>query len=466
VVVKEEVKDTCDRCADFLETELDPTIATGTGGAWPPTATRPAFADVKRREDSCLKNELRRIMQETRGVTRDGTPIRRFAAMRVGLIAFDATGGVRCAFNNDGQASIGSMGKLAIVYAAFQLRGDVRRVARAENIRNIAALAARVRRLAGLTDTRPDETQKDEEGRDDTRSWLEWIFGKPDLGRKLADGDFDRIDFDGNGTGGVDRCGLTSLAPEDIPAGTRSTMDVLQPLADNDVGSRSTEDSLSNWEQIAKKPFAKRLWMTTAWSNNRAANTCAHDVGMKYIGALMKKSGLATSRNLGLWLTVPYASPPTGHSTRFRDPGGPGTPPTSTAYKATAGPVALAALMIAIQRGARTPAGPTWRGLISPEASRDMEQFLRPLPFGGAGWHILSRSFSTPLADAFMKGGLTPPGKPNVSLSDWAYFEAAGRRVGIIILDSHRQRGVEDENTRLEDFTDRAWNALTNCVTP
>jgi hypothetical protein len=454
VVVREEVKETCDRCADLLETELDPTIATGTGGAWPPTATRPAFADVSGPEDSCLKNGLREVLKETNGVIK-GKPIRRFAAMRVGLLAFDSAGGVRCAFNNDGQGSIGSMGKLAILYAAFQLRGDVRRVARAENIRNIAALAARVRGLAGFTDTRPDETQNGE-----TRSWLEWIFGKPDLGRKLTDGDFDRIDFDGYGTAGVDRCGLTSLALEDIPPATRSTMSTVQPLANNNDGS------LSNWNQIASLPFAKRLWMTTAWSNNRAANTCAHDVGMMYIGALMRKSGLATSRNLGLWLTVPYASPPTGHGTRFRHPGDPGTPPTSTGYKATAGPRGLAALMIAIQRGARLPAGSNWKGLISPEASRDMEQLLRPLPIGGAGWHILSRSFDTALADAFMKGGLTPPGEPNVSLSDWAYFEAAGRRVGIIILDSHRQRGVEDQDTRLEDFTDRAWNVLKNCVTP
>jgi hypothetical protein len=341
------------------------------------------------------------------------------------------------------------MGKLAILYAAFQLREDVRDIVRAAKSQGqqIADARALDRKLRDVWKNRPLKLPSLDYDRpiapNDSRLWLEQVFGKDALANALATKNASNINFDG-----FEGCGLNTLT-ESIGTAKQAVVNELNgPVHEEGL------PSVKNWDAIAQFPFAHRLWMAIGWSDNSAANMCAFDIGMQYITALLEQSGLATSRASDLWVKDPYANPPNGHHSRFtalKEV----LPLCPTLFKQTGSPRGLGALMIALQQ----------RTLVSQEASDDMQKLLRPVEFADDSQPVTTRILTalsmaadgTRPNDAWMKGGKVEKGGINVC--DWAYVKTGDREVGLIVLDSFQTATVSAEK-RLESFVQDAWTFL------
>jgi hypothetical protein len=147
-------------------------------------------------------------------------------------------------------------------------------------------------------------------------------------------------------------------------------------------------------------------------ASNFATSTIVRDVGFPYIASTLLQSGLYdTNRNGGLWLGADYY----GRSWRGALAGG-------SAQSATPG--SLAALMTLLER----------RGLVGPQASRDMHSVMmkRPtLTFPGTGSWFVQGLSPLPLKIALAKVGLAG------GADDLAYIE---RDVEVQLSDGSKKK--------------------------
>jgi len=392
----------------------------------------------------------------------------RFAELDVAIIDFSGSSPrVGMSSRPDNSSFIASMAKLGIIYAAFQLREDVRNVVR-ENIKQSSdgngtfqqlTDADRLNKLKLDLQTfwksNSNHLMRDEIDAATGKKTGKAVAERADIGRleyiftlnTLQDSppDPNKIDFIG-----IEQCGLDKL--DVIPSA--AVQEVISRLDSFPHGKNSPE----NWRNVAELDFAARLWMGLAWSDNVAASTCVWDIGLPYIQALLLDSSLFDGSN-GLYLVRNYIpSPPAG--TRF------GNTPTYFPPN-TVGPVqrgtvrALTALMIAIERGE----------LISDAASADMQRLLRPVRFATSGLanagdtrvpNALGRGPADPVerhpTDALIKGGVNREEVKNrqtnrvTALSiacDWEYLKFGNQprlqSMGIIILFSKIAHGIPDQ---------------------
>jgi hypothetical protein len=378
-----------------------------------------------------------------------------FAQTRLALVRFDQNPPAVALWKPDDPVLIASMGKLAILYAAFQLLEDVRTIARTfptttaasevnAELRNAWA-AAGAARLATIANS-PHIAR------------LEHIFDfRPLEGVPRRPGDIHFL--------GMRRCGISDIR-QDFPVDSETVN-----LARRLEGLPHGLNSASNVRTIAGLSFAERLWMTTVWSDNIAASSCIWDVGLGYIQALMYDSGLFSDDRSGLWLSRTFnESMPQNHGTRLGVSPSLFSPPV-TLKKQNGTARALAALLVAIETDA----------LISPEAVADMKRLLRPLDritvegvspdphFGIAG--PIETVFSPAVFrhDVLSKAGLYTQKRddaegvlPFATFCDWSSLDletSTGRsKLGVIILGatSALEDGTARENAVRKMLSDVA----------
>jgi len=323
---------------------------------------------------------------------------------------------------------IASLAKLAILYAAFQVRQDVRDVLRKNaGIRSATALKAKLREFWAGTSS-PHRLKEIARRPDVGR--IEYILDLSELSQPQPNPD--RIDFLG-----IAYCGLDQLQTDfSVDANTLGAMRKLD-------GFPHSLNSAGNWRNMGRLTFAERLWMTIAWSDNVAASTCIWDIGLPYIQALMYESGLFDGSH-GLYLTRNFIpSPPEGHGTRFGSTHGHFPPTTGTSQRGSV--QTLAALMKTLVTNL----------LISETASMDMKRFLRPVKYTLAEGHPITFNHigNTRVTDALgnivpqealIKGGAFDP---EAIVCDWEYLELGGSaKVGVIVLNAVQPTRDEAEN--------------------
>jgi hypothetical protein len=423
--------------ADFLETEPGGAPAgPGVLGTWP---TNPP--DPGRVAPDAVSAALQSALE--------ATMVGKFARLRVAIVDFALAPPAVALWKPDEPVAIASMGKLAILYAAFQLREDVRAIARTfPAVRTAAEVETELRRAwATGTSTR-----------------LAGIANSPSIARLQFVFDFSPLAGSSRNANAIDfiamrRCGIDDLR-QDFPADSE-TIDVARGLEKLPHG----ENSASNWRAIADLTFAERLWMTTVWSDNVAASTCIWDVGLGYIQALLYDSGLFSNARSGLWLKRTFIETmPAGHGTRFGVSPSKFSPPVAGLRKQNGTARALAAFLIAIKQ----------ETLISAEACRQMKRLLRPLDritVEGAGFPpdeyfgLASRieraiPSGTIRRDVFHKGGLfpsDPDDPPFTTLCEWAALDlesAAGpSSLGLVVLGASSTLGdAEAREAAVEDL--------------
>jgi hypothetical protein len=349
------------------------------------------------------------------------------------------------------RAAIGSLGKIGVLYAAFQLREDVR-----------TALARVVARGVGS----PTLNDVKAELRENWKTIpalkplpipeIERVFAAP-----VNVAGAWTIDFDG-----MDRVGYSPAKDWYTPANPATNrFDLVQALEQlHDLEHDSSKKA--EWQEgLLLRSFAERLWLTIRWSDNLAATLCMAEVSanrLGYIKALLKRSGLGDGNDddaadKGFWLRGAFQEP-------MRAPGGSAAPPPPGPlnlweYKKEAQPdgtiksvkkkwqhsdaASLARLMLALAN----------RTLISPEASEGMLAFLRELnPQRELGRRVHSSSglSTNPGMESAIENGL--PNKPQdawtkigiagSTLADWALIEysylpgdSANRRtLGLVVV--------------------------------
>lgn len=380
-----------------------------------------------------------------------------FPSLSVGLIQFDDPAKPTFfGWNQDTECDLGSLGKISIVYAAFQLRDDVRQALAQPHV-NAANIDAKLRQMWG----------------DSCVAELPTTAGKAPYLDRIFDFTLDPVDFRG-----YDPLKIGIPLDFTIPPGTDQLDDVHELEYETDPNIR--------WAQLLDLNFAQQLWLTSRWSDNAAATVCAAAIGMPYIFAVLKNSGLYrdSGSGSGLRLLKAYETPPTWHDfstnierpsvltdaewnaklqkyRRFIQPFGPadffyqpeidrisrvtGIPGNKVPLKQGSNVTALASLMVSLVQGnlIRPDTG------ASTDPAREMASFLR-LPkqdgygtVNSAGSFIVSAlrnpdSFealtgspaSKRYVDVWSKIGVDEP-----LFSDWAYIKAPpGKQVGIIVM--------------------------------
>jgi Beta-lactamase enzyme family len=306
------------------------------------------------------------------------TRTRRFSPLRVGVIDF--VGRHIALKNADVPTQIDSSAKIAILYAAFQLREDVRSVVRHDlaavdagrapnrRVKDVASL--RTQLLQTWPDLNSNELKNVVRDRPNDMAHIEHIFDLSELQKNRPDPEaIDFLGFRARNVSGEKQflCGLNE-GELFLDIGTEpEKKNIIEKLEGIPHGS----SALPKWQTIEKFPFAERLWMAMVWSDNVAASTCIWDIGLPYIQALLMESHLFDRVSGGLWLERSYhvaARPPT----RFTRVNGYYnnidsrlvTPQNGTVRK-------LAAFLIALVNNE----------LISEEASHEMKRLLRPLNY-------------------------------------------------------------------------------------
>ena len=219
------------------------------------------------------------------------------------------------------QPEIGSLGKIGVLYAAFQLRDDVRQ-----------AFAACRKEIQDLSDedklTAVTNRLKQRWSADDARKTMP----VPDLARLFA---FDKKDID---ICDLDLVGFveealvtpfpTPMSADALPKAltdkhndeyaydaaleAEAALKADAPAALKAEARANTAAALHKWTAdllagdldpnlLAGHPdpnlveFAKRLWLMSCWSDNLAATLCMFDIGvgkLDYLQAVLKQSGL------------------------------------------------------------------------------------------------------------------------------------------------------------------------------
>lgn len=205
----------------------------------------------------------------------------------------------------DVQTTIGSTSKLWGMYAAFQLRDDVRAFVTANP--GVAQSDLKSRLQASWRASPIPELKA--VGRNGPMPRLEHIFDlsvlpatPPATGTGVAVA-ASAIDFVGIVDCGIPR-GLSASAATATLAGTLETFHQHEY-------SKEEPDKIRMWEQLATMPFAHRLWLSIAWSDNAAASTVLKDLGLVYVDAVLAGSRLYDSGlNVGARAAMSYGATP------------------------------------------------------------------------------------------------------------------------------------------------------------
>lgn len=291
-------------------------------GKWPPSpppaGLPPGFAPLQR----ILRDD---VLKETR-----------FANLRVVILNFGPVSAPypepTCAYKDDTKrVPVGSTSKLAIFYAAFQLKADVQLA-----LDHVApAIAPRPPKLADLRGPLAEYWRSIPTLAELPVPDLESIFDEP--GPRPGGGWI--VAFRG-----ISTCGhVTSW--ETLPERKQEIdrlctahqheykVGALKHAADQDPDNASKRAAhragLRDWQaRIDALSFAERLWMTVRWSDNLAATQTAADIArsapdasgapppitLAYVQALLKESGLGEDGRddrdgRGLWLNGAWQAP-------------------------------------------------------------------------------------------------------------------------------------------------------------
>jgi hypothetical protein len=238
------------------------------------------------KEDSTLVNLLKPVKDKPE-----------YKHLKVGVV--DLTDPIKPRYfldkpHNDETVTIGSASKLAILYAAFQLREDLRNVLRDNG--SISTLDELKQGLKAYWSS-GDKPASLKALANSPRRW-------PRLERIFALESWPISDPTGLVFAGKDNCGIDKL-DEDLSAPKLALMRGLEKFHNLEYeGSK-----LQRWQGLLQNrapdgtaflpgvplgqpiPFAKRLWLTCAWSDNAAATSCWKDLGREYQKILMTESG-------------------------------------------------------------------------------------------------------------------------------------------------------------------------------
>ncbi len=255
--------------------------------------------------------------------------------------------------DENNQGSLGSGAKIMICYAAFQLREDVRGLIK-KGVKPGDIRKALLDLWSASSNQELKAIAKETPRRGSAPPFIDYIF---DFGG--AGG----ADFDGHGN-----CGIPNFGDDTKPGVLRNH---IKELGDVHKWEYDEIHNDERWREILARPFAERLWLTTRWSDNAAATTCATQIGLPYINALLRASGLYDAkRNRGMKLYRGYEDPPHGVA-EFKswfDQFGRWYRYSRTTDDTQAGNVAtLSALLAALVR----------RKLFDPNVNDEMVSFLR-----------------------------------------------------------------------------------------
>lgn len=330
----------------------------------------------------------------------------------------------------DRQSTAGSTPKIWAMYAAFQLRRDVRDFIGRTNGVARSDIAARLE-AAWRNSPIPELRQVARSGR---MPRLARIF---DFGALPADAaaaaaapppDPNAVDFIG-----IADCGV----PADFSASPamQALALSLERFHELEYSTRPA-DKVAMWEQLAALPFGQRMWLMTAWSDNAAATTCATDLGLGYIDAVLLASGLYDARNnIGARLAATYASP-----SALLDAG---TWPRGSALFARltefrgasqgAAPRQAASVRALLAFGAALGT----RAIISAADSGQMAALMRPFDWVSGLEHVGVGSFALSAIDELIK---TTDLRMRVDAA--RPFKDAAAKLGIAILDPKPDTGA------------------------
>jgi hypothetical protein len=244
---------------------------------WPP---HPPAAITDTKLDPTLKTALAEARAKYVGKNR---AIGLAAGLAAGVTVFDPAARFY-GWNLDMQCALGSGSKLMILYAAFQLRDDVRKVA-AAGFTDAADLRVKLVAAWSASKVPPLVALAGEVRAADKAPFIDQIFDLSDPAK---------IDFLG-----MRNCGLDDI--HQYLTTHPGTAGVLNLLDNIHQGEYDADDDKTlrplRWLSILTLKFAKRLWLTTRWSDNAAAYSCATEIGMPYVYALMKGSKLYSASN-------------------------------------------------------------------------------------------------------------------------------------------------------------------------
>jgi V8-like Glu-specific endopeptidase len=188
-----------------------------------------------------------------------------------------------------------STGKLPVMYAAFQLQEDLRRLRAATGAATLADLiTAQTARWTAMQTPAAGAAVTAISGHLGRKGDLMTWKGKPiDLPAGSVVPDIDRI--------------IDSVLPAlEIRRSTLSYVTGPASLCDEAVVLNVLEHQRGDWSRGVE--FEQRMRMMIGLSDNRATTTCINDIGFAYINALMVQSGLwHPARGGGLWLSGNYS---------------------------------------------------------------------------------------------------------------------------------------------------------------
>jgi len=202
----------------------------------------------------------------------------------------------------DEQATIGSAAKTWAMYAAFQLRDDVRELVRTTP--GVAQDDLDVKLQEAWRRSPFQELNRVAQGRMPFVNQIFDLSALPPSAQTTASSPPTNpadIDF-----GGFDDCGVP-LDFQCTPATTAlaSSFETFH-LHEHTPGNARAKEM---WEMLAKMPFGHRMWLMTAWSDNAAATTCIADLGLDYIEAVLRGARMYDALdNVGARLAKTYAT--------------------------------------------------------------------------------------------------------------------------------------------------------------
>ena len=204
----------------------------------------------------------------------------------------------------DKQSTIGSCAKIWAMYAAFQLRDDVRSLILGTPGIDRSTLAAKLK-ASWRSSPIPELRNLARNGRMPRLDQIFDLSALPaDAAAARASPAIDPTDVDIDGIADYGLADLFDTAS--TGAGLASQLATFHQHEYSNLRAHKVE----MWEQLAIMPFGRRLWLTTAWSDNAAATTCILDIGLDYIGALLSAAHLYdTTSNAGPRLAETYATP-------------------------------------------------------------------------------------------------------------------------------------------------------------
>lgn len=321
-----------------------------------------------------------------------------------------------------------SMGKLAILLAAVQLRDDVRRVKATGKIqtKDFDDLFTKIWRHA-RKDNKPNLS----------------LMNSNKLPPRIStvfDIDIDIPDFIGADVWNV------TAGDQWNPSDRAAIMDKRKPYHEIEWGKTAPNFS-----------FYERMWLAGAWSDNHAATSCISEIGQDYIVAVQEAYGLydeSAPMVMRLAIGYPGSSDIGGHvnlrsnSLEYRKL----PPPDYKPFSSLAGyrspmpgsAIALTAYMIALMQGR----------LAGPEGSATIRNFLGDEtyldpptnPNRTLGSFILNGvSNLERVKKAYTKiglGGPNPPYEPNFLINEFTYVEAGDLKYGVVAMGIYGDPGI------------------------